>query len=138
MASERDFYRTILIVEVLSEDFPYDYCGLNQLSYDASNEYSVSVDVQESKKVSPQLMAHLLEEQGSDPEFFRLNEHGEDISEVEESQFEREAQVERLWNWVSPELKSYSNLIEGLLDVLTTDQLINFVNDRVEHDEDED
>lgn len=76
----REFYRTIIHVEVLSEE-PYVFDGnLCDVAADISTGdcSGVARKVQEEKCKGAR-MAQLLIAQGSDPEFFRLDENGNDI-----------------------------------------------------------
>jgi hypothetical protein len=83
VASTRKFYRTVVTVEILSED-PFD--GTQDLEYidwaitdgDCSGRKTVTVDNAELDGLAA---AALLVAQGSDPEFFGLTEEGEDVEE---------------------------------------------------------
>jgi len=76
--TERKFYRTIFTVEVLSEEEP-EAVGLETLNYQITEgDWSGRVEKGRSKKVSGKVMAKLLENQGSDPAFFCLDENGND------------------------------------------------------------
>ena len=83
MASKRKFYRTIVTVEVLSEEpylEPVEDDDLQVLSYDIGvGDCSGRVNWGESQEVDGPTMARLLQEQASDPEFFGLDENGEDL-----------------------------------------------------------
>jgi hypothetical protein len=79
--SKRKFYKTEIKVIVLSED-PYNYESLSQVAFDIEEgECSGQVKVEKQSKLSGELMAQALQEQGSDPQFFQLTEEGEDIDE---------------------------------------------------------
>ena len=68
----RKYYKTIIQVEVLSED-PYNYIGLNELHYDITDGgCSGKTSVISSETLSGKQMAKALKEQGSDPGFFNL------------------------------------------------------------------
>ncbi len=85
MPSTRKFYRTIIQVEVLSEE-PYSLASgdaqnvLEQVGYDIIEGHCCgTIDVVESEEVDGLIMAKLLEAHHSDPEFFGLTPEGEDI-----------------------------------------------------------
>jgi hypothetical protein len=78
--TKRKFYRTVFTVEVLSEEEP-EAVSLEALAYQISDgEWSGVVEKGNSKKVNGKTMARLLEHQGSDPGFFRLDEDGNDTN----------------------------------------------------------
>jgi hypothetical protein len=72
----RKFYRQTFEIEVLSEDKPI-IKDLNVINYQIT-EGDCSGVIKEitCEEVPPEKMALLLISQGSDPEFFRLDEHG--------------------------------------------------------------
>jgi hypothetical protein len=78
----RKFYKQTFVVEVLSEDEPLSNVSLSDIDY-AITEGHCSGVIKEGEvvKVSGKEMAKLLIEQGSDPEFFQLNEKGRTIKE---------------------------------------------------------
>lgn len=79
MASKRKFYRTVFTVEVLSEE-PLPDMSLDEIAYEIT-EGGSSGDLTRSKSetVDAKKMAKLLMKQGSDPEFFQIDEDGNDI-----------------------------------------------------------
>lgn len=83
MASKRRFYRTVVSVEILSEEpylEPSEADDLATISYDIGmGDCSGRVVWGESQEVDGPTMARLLQEQASDPEFFGLDENGEDL-----------------------------------------------------------
>ena len=83
---ERKFYRTKIMVEVLSQD-PYDPDTINQIAYDiAEGDCSREWDIEETQELTAKECAEALIAQGSDPEFFGIDEKGRDIHELEESE----------------------------------------------------
>ena len=81
MPSKRKFYRTLIEVEVLSEE-AVDFGDLAAVHYaitdgDCSGQWGIT----KSEPVSGPKMAKLLKKQGSDPEFFQLDDHGEDVDD---------------------------------------------------------
>jgi hypothetical protein len=77
--STRKFYRTVLTVEVLSEEPLGDVFGLEDLASrvstgDCSGDYKVSTE----EILNGPAMAKALIAQHSDPEFFGLTEDGEE------------------------------------------------------------
>lgn len=78
--SKRKFYKTVIIVEILSEKPNYEPVSLHSLSDDISTgDCSGSWTVKKQTVLNGKQMAKALEKQGSDPEFFNLTEKGEDI-----------------------------------------------------------
>jgi hypothetical protein len=75
MASGRKFYRTVVTVEILSEE-PFDgsqdleFIGHEITEGDCSGKQTVTVD---NDEVDGPTAAALLVAQGSDPEFFGFN-----------------------------------------------------------------
>lgn len=84
MASTRKFYRTVVTVEILSED-PFD--GTQDLEYidwaitdgDCCGKQTVTVD---NAELDGPAAAAFLVANGDDPEFFGLTEEGEDVEEI--------------------------------------------------------
>jgi hypothetical protein len=77
--TKRKFYRTIVKVEVLSEDEVSPAITLERLGQEiVDGDWSGEITIGESVKVDGKKMAALLEKQGSDPSFFRLTPTGED------------------------------------------------------------
>ena len=80
--TERKFYRTVVHVEILSEE-PYVFSGdLYSLAedMDMGDCSGVARTIQE-EKCNGARMAQLLISQGSDPEFFGIDEAGNDIGQ---------------------------------------------------------
>jgi hypothetical protein len=78
--STRNFYRTVIQLEVLSEE-PLNYCfSLEQISREIEDgEFSGQLETVSSKEVSGKKMAKLLLKQGIDTELFMSDEEGNDI-----------------------------------------------------------
>lgn len=76
----REFYRTVIHVEVLSES-PYVFTGnLCDVAADISTgECSGVTRTIQEERCNGARMAQLLLAQGSDPEFFQLDENGNDL-----------------------------------------------------------
>jgi hypothetical protein len=79
--TERNFYRTVIHVEVLSEE-PYVFSGnLVDVANDiSSGDCSGVARTIHEEKCNGAKMAQLLLAQGSDPEFFMLDEQGNDTN----------------------------------------------------------
>lgn len=81
MASDRKFFRTVLEVEVLSED-PYDPTSkeLEDVATDiTTGDCSGDVQVKVANEVlDGPAAAEALRKQGSDPGFFQLTDEGDD------------------------------------------------------------
>jgi len=80
--SKRKFYRTVIELEVLSEE-PIVDMAIGDINYEMENGhlsglYKTKI---QDKEVNGKEMAKMLQEQGSDPEFFLLDEDGNDIEE---------------------------------------------------------
>lgn len=77
--SKRKFHKTVITVTVLSED-PFEWDDLEYVAYAITNgDCSGKIDETDHKVLSAKQAAKALQEQGSDPEFFRINDKGEDI-----------------------------------------------------------
>jgi hypothetical protein len=75
----RKFYRTVVQVEVLSEE-PYNFESLQQTAYDIEEgDCSGTCDVIKTQVLNGKQVVAALDKQGSDSEFFRLNEDGNDV-----------------------------------------------------------
>jgi len=73
------FYRRVIQVEILSEE-PYDQDDLTQIGNDIiEGDLSGYVTEISTENVDGPAMAQLLIKQGSDPEFFRLDDEGNTI-----------------------------------------------------------
>ena len=73
------YHRTVLRVEVLSQE-PLGDMSLERIAEEiTTGDYSGRVSTVYAIEVSGPTMASLLTEQGSDPEFFGLDEHGQEV-----------------------------------------------------------
>lgn len=84
-ASSRTFYRTVFVVEVLSEEpIPdgLDFAHTWQTCVDG--DYSGTAMQLVAEEVDGPTMAQLLEAQGSDPGFFRLTSDGQEATDDSE------------------------------------------------------
>ena len=80
MPTERKFYKTIFTITVLSEDPLKEIETLGELNYEITmGSCSGHINQDLSQTIDGPTAARLLEEQGSDPEFFELTSDGEDI-----------------------------------------------------------
>ncbi len=79
MTSPRTFHRTVLKVEILSED-PYNFEDLAQVDRDiTTGDCSGKTTIESSEKMDGKRCAEGLAAQGSDPGFFGLTDDGEDL-----------------------------------------------------------
>jgi hypothetical protein len=80
--TDRKFYRTVIQIEILSEE-PYEGGDLDTIKYDITEGHCSGrlKDVVRSEEKNGKEMAGLLCEQASDPEFFMLTKDGEDLKE---------------------------------------------------------
>jgi hypothetical protein len=82
MASERKFYKLVVTVTVLSEEPIGEEVDLESIAYGISQgDWSGQTDYGTPEEVDGPTMARLLQEQGSDTEFFLLSEEGEDLDD---------------------------------------------------------
>jgi hypothetical protein len=81
MKSERKFYRAIVQYEILSEE-PIGAMSLSDIEYETTDGH-MSGHFLETKheELDSVQMAAALQNQGSDPEFFQLDESGQDLDE---------------------------------------------------------
>lgn len=81
--AKRKFYKTIFRVEVLSEDFPVeDVDSLHDIAYQIDEgDCSGKVEHVRSVRLTGKRAAEALREQGSDPEFFQLDDNGNDLED---------------------------------------------------------
>lgn len=80
----RKFYRTLIQVEVLTED-PYSPEDLSNVAEDiTTGDASGTFRITKSEEVDGPTMAKLLIAQGSDPGFFSLTDDGEHENDLEE------------------------------------------------------
>lgn len=78
MTEKRKFYKTTIMVEVLSED-PYDFNNLSDVYRDiTTGACSGQVRVTGREDFQGPRAAKELRKQESDPAFFRLDENGND------------------------------------------------------------
>ena len=78
---ESKFYRTVIQVEILSEE-PYHETALNKIHHDITlGPCSGLIDVIKAEEITPEKMAECLIRQGSNPEFFGLTVKGEVLDE---------------------------------------------------------
>ena len=78
--AKRKFYKTVLQVEVLSEDTPINCENLDQVGYAITEgDCSGVVRTVSTVKMTGAQAAKALQEQGSDPEFFGLDSEGNEV-----------------------------------------------------------
>lgn len=76
---KRKFYRTVFVIEVLSEDQIPPHIELETVANEIGRGgWSGEFYVKTTEEVSGKKMAKMLIEQGSDPSFFQLTEDGKD------------------------------------------------------------
>lgn len=77
--SKRSFYKRIIELTVLSEE-PIKNMALGELSYECmEGALSGSLEIKETVVINGKEAADALKKQGSDPEFFRIDEDGNDL-----------------------------------------------------------
>ena len=78
----RTFYKTVIQVEVLSEDPGVENLELEEVAHQiVHGDCSGSIKVVSSDEIDGAAAAKALSAQGSDPEFFSLDEDGHDSHE---------------------------------------------------------
>ena len=80
MISKRKFYRTVIRVEVLSEE-PFEYNDLSDIAAAIEDECSGTYETVKSEVLTAKQAVAALLKQGSDPEFFLLTDTGEDLDD---------------------------------------------------------
>jgi hypothetical protein len=79
--TKRIFYKTKIVVEVLSET-PYNPESLSEIDYDITEGGNTGVwNVVETMELNGAAVARELIMQGSDPEYFRVDQDGIDLLE---------------------------------------------------------
>lgn len=79
MASERKFYKTTVNITILSEGAPADDLSMDGIGWFVTDGEGVLHSRHDGvAEVSPEEMARLLDEAGSDPGFFSLTPEGDD------------------------------------------------------------
>lgn len=84
--SKRKFYRSVIKIEILSEE-PYSSTDLEKIQYDITDGHQsglVSLEI-DSEEMDGKTCAIKLQEQGTDTEFFCLDEHGQDTEDALDS-----------------------------------------------------
>lgn len=78
---KKKIYKTFIVVEVLSEE-SYDETDLTQVAHDITEgDCSGQVFIKEKIELERIEAARAIEEQGSDPAFFGLDENGEELED---------------------------------------------------------
>ena len=78
--SKRKFFKTIIKVTVLSEDAAVAFDSLAGLgSFIMTGDGVGKTEVVKTERLAPSHAAQQLLRLGSEPEFFKLNSHGEDV-----------------------------------------------------------
>lgn len=79
--TDRKFYKTIFIVTVLSEN-ELPPMSLGELSYECmEGDFSGHLSVESKIELNGKQAADALKEQDSDPEFFQLDDEGNDLND---------------------------------------------------------
>jgi len=80
MASKRKFFKTVVIVEVISADYPPEFENLSQLQeLITEGEHSGEYWTKMAKKITAKQAVKALIKQSSDPEFLGLDKNGNDL-----------------------------------------------------------
>lgn len=74
--SDRIFFKTVIQIEVLSED-PFEWDSLNDIKYAITHGPCSGEVIEKARyKLTGKQVAKALRKQGSDPSFFNLDDHG--------------------------------------------------------------
>lgn len=80
--SKRKFFKTTFKVEVLSEEAPVEWDDLSDVAYAITEgECSGKITDERVERLNAHDAALALQKQGSDPEFFRLDAHGNEVED---------------------------------------------------------
>ena len=80
--TDRTFYVNTITIRVLSEDEPYDFASYEDLAYDVTEGHFVGiVEGIESTEVASKQMVDALYSVGSQPEFFQLDDDGNEVED---------------------------------------------------------
>ena len=80
--TNRKFHKTIVQIEILSEDPIGNVTDLDTIHFEITEgSWSGSTKILSESKLNGQEVAEALFKQGSDPAFFQLDEKGNDIEE---------------------------------------------------------
>ena len=83
--TKRKFFKTVFKVTVLSEDEPSGHISLEALAQEIQDgDWSGETEMLTPKKLNGRQAARVLQAQGSDPEFFQIDEKGNDLDAEEE------------------------------------------------------
>ena len=83
----KKYYKTTFKIEVLSEGGAASDLGLEEILYEITNgEFSGAIECVGVKELTSRQAARELMNQGSDPEFFNLDEHGNDLDDQDEDE----------------------------------------------------
>lgn len=87
MATKKKLYRNVFVVEVLSEEPLPDGMSLQDIDYEITDGHcSGAITTKHyNQEVTGRKAAKMVMAQGTDPEFFQMNEFG---NEVDEDDFE--------------------------------------------------
>lgn len=79
--SDREFYRTTYKIVVLSEHPVKDFLSLESIAYEITEgDCSGQLTTESAETLDGPSMATALINQGSEPEFFQLDDTGDDLS----------------------------------------------------------
>jgi hypothetical protein len=82
VSQEKKFYRTEFKLVVLSEEKPANDMSLRQIAHEITDgDCSGDLEEVEVRELTPKEAADALIEQGSDPDFFGLDEDGNAIDD---------------------------------------------------------
>jgi hypothetical protein len=75
------YFRTIVEIEILSEDDPWDGELSDLLNDITDGDCSGTMKIKSNEEVTPRRMARLLQAQDSDPGFFGLDANGNELED---------------------------------------------------------
>ena len=77
---KRKFFKTTVLVEILSEDFPAEFDSLEDIhNLISEGDCSGCYEITAVSKLDGKMAAQELQKQGSEPGFFQIDDEGNDI-----------------------------------------------------------
>jgi hypothetical protein len=84
--NKKKYYKSVIQIEILSDEPYEDGKSLDDIKYDINEGHCSGIlsMVEHNQELNGFEMARALESQGSDPEFFGIDQNGEDLDEDDE------------------------------------------------------
>ena len=83
MSNKKKYYKTVIQIEILSEEPYEDGKSMDDIQYDITEGHCSGVlsMVEKNQELDGLEIVKALEAQGSDAEFFRLDQNGEELED---------------------------------------------------------